>query len=55
MTEFLGTINGPWKCESHVSLQPEALEKAKADANQTTEPVSRKEKSVNFSIQYFLF
>ncbi len=37
---FLGTINGPWKCESNISLQPEALEKAKADASQSTEPVN---------------
>ncbi|CAF4285522.1 unnamed protein product [Rotaria sp. Silwood2] len=35
-----GTINGPWKCESNVSLQAEALEKAKSDASQSTEPVS---------------
>ena len=35
----LGSIHGPWKCESNVSLQPEALERAKAEANQSTEPV----------------
>ncbi|UJR23009.1 hypothetical protein I4U23_026035 [Adineta vaga] len=34
-----GTINGPWKCESNVSLQAEALEKIKADASQSTESV----------------
>lgn len=38
----LGTINGPWKCESNVSLQSEVLEKAKADANHSTEPVNTK-------------
>ncbi|CAF4884372.1 unnamed protein product, partial [Rotaria sp. Silwood1] len=35
-----GTINGPWKCETNISLQAEALEKAKANASQSTEPVS---------------
>ncbi|CAF1155243.1 unnamed protein product [Adineta steineri] len=35
-----GTINGPWKCESNISLQPEALEKAKAGASLSIEPVS---------------
>ncbi|CAF1151448.1 unnamed protein product [Adineta ricciae] len=35
-----GTINGPWKCESNVNLQADALEKAKADASQSTESVS---------------
>ena len=32
-----GTINGPWKCESSVSLQPEGLERAKAGVNQSNE------------------
>lgn len=36
----LGTINGPWKCESNVNLQADALEKAKADASQSTESVN---------------
>lgn len=39
MLDDLGSINGPWKCESNVSLQPEALEKARAGAGQSTEPV----------------
>ena len=39
MRNALGSINGPWKCESNVSLQPEALEKARAGASQSTEPV----------------
>ena len=37
---ILGTINGPWKCESNVNLQADALEKAKADASQSTESVN---------------
>ena len=37
----LGTINGPWKCESSISLQPEALERAKAGASQSIEPVQK--------------
>jgi hypothetical protein len=42
LKKYLGTINGPWKCESNISLQPEALEKAKANANQSTESVNYK-------------
>ena len=39
LLNILGTINGPWKCESNISLQAEAFEKAKNDANQPTESV----------------
>ncbi|CAF3587927.1 unnamed protein product [Rotaria socialis] len=35
-----GAINGPWKCESNISLQAEALERIRSDASQSTEPVS---------------
>ncbi|CAF4685517.1 unnamed protein product [Rotaria sp. Silwood2] len=41
--KFLRTINDPWIYESNLSLQPEALERVKADANQSTESVSREE------------
>jgi hypothetical protein len=53
---ILGTINGPWKCESNISLQSEALEKAKADASQPTEPVKshRKNKTIS-EIKKYLF
>ncbi|CAF4708994.1 unnamed protein product, partial [Rotaria magnacalcarata] len=30
----------PWKCESNISLQAEALERIRSDASQSTEPVS---------------
>jgi len=43
---LLGTIDGPWKCESNVSLQPEALAKAKAGANQSIEPVNYERKRI---------
>ncbi len=43
----LGTINGPWKCESNVSLQPEALEKAKANASQSTEQVNNEKQQIS--------
>ena len=48
MKEFLGTVNGPWKCESNVSLQPEALEKAKADASQSSDGVTKKKRNCFF-------
>jgi len=36
-----GTINGPWLCANNISLQPEALEKAKTDTSQSTDSVSQ--------------
>ncbi len=52
----LGTINGPWKCESNISLQSEALEKAKADASKPTEPVQSQRKNQTISaIKKYLF
>ncbi|CAF3468060.1 unnamed protein product, partial [Rotaria sp. Silwood2] len=41
--KFLRKINDAWIYESNLSLQPEALERVKADANQSTESVSREE------------
>ncbi|CAF1160143.1 unnamed protein product [Rotaria sordida] len=33
--KLLDTINVPWICENNLNLQPEALERVKADANQS--------------------
>jgi hypothetical protein len=51
----LGTINGPWKCESNISLQSEALERAKADTSQSTEPVWLREKKRFQKSKIFIF